>query len=262
MVFLDNEKTASALLKAVRDFTEYCDDEKAGLILTSVRAVGLLDIWVMFAFYDGPTVPSDVFANFTSVGPFLNTCKTQSYSALLTGNNAAVVKGSIYNIGTETMPLPNSTHGTEVMETIHRHWRGISGGVQSVPGVIANIAYQPFPKKMARIARAKGGDLLDLDDDVDRIVIELNYSHWFKLNRDKIDKAMTRTYEGINTLVQGFQASGKLPNAYLPLFMNDGYYRQDIFGRLRATQRELAQSVAQSVDAEGMWKKRTGGFKP
>lgn len=262
MTFTDSPAKASALLKAVRDFTEYCDDDKAALILTSVKVIGLVDVWVMFAFYDGPSPPDWVFANFTAAGTLTNTCKTQSYASLLSANNVGVVKGSVYSIGTETMPLPSSQNGAEVMGAFHSHWRSVAGSVGLVPGVIANVAYQPFSKRMARVARAKGGDIMDIDDDVDRIIIELNYSYLFKLNRDQMDKAMVETYDGFRKLVQQFQGKGKLPEAYLPLFMNDGYYRQDVFGRLRPAQRSLAQSVAAQVDPQGMWRTRTGGFKP
>ena len=262
MVFLHTTETAATLLKAVRDFTEYCDDEKAALVLTAVKGVGLIDLWIMFAFYDAPNPPTEVFANFTAAGTLVNTCKTQSYASLLSANNAGVIKGRIYTIGTETMPLPSTQDGAEVMGAFHSHWRSVASSVQTVPGVVANVAYQPFSKRMARIARANGGDVMDIDDDVDRIILELNYSFWFKLDREQIDQAMVSTYEGFRNLVEQFQGSGKLPEAYLPLFMNDGYYRQDIFGRLHPAKRELAKEVAASVDPQGMWKERTGGFKP
>jgi hypothetical protein len=34
-------------------------------------------------------------------------------------------------------------------------------------------------------------------------------------------------YKGTRDLVTGFQQNGKLSEAYLPLFMNDAYFRQD-----------------------------------
>jgi hypothetical protein len=48
---------------------------------------------------------------------------------------------------------------------------------------------------------------------------------------------------------------------YLPLFANDGYFRQDYFGRLRPENHALARRVRDKVDPEGMFARRTGGFK-
>jgi hypothetical protein len=52
----------SELLAALRNFTENYPDDKAGIIMTAeITALGLVDIWIMFLFYDGPTPPAGVF---------------------------------------------------------------------------------------------------------------------------------------------------------------------------------------------------------
>ncbi|KAI1097748.1 FAD binding domain-containing protein [Jackrogersella minutella] len=256
------EKTA-ALLSAVRNFTENYPDAKAGIIMTAERTLAtLLDIWVMFLYYNGPEPPPGVFDSFLDIGPTINTCKTQRYSDLLSGNNWAVVKGSVYTIGTETIPLPGPEDGPEIMGAIFDHWVNVSDTAKFVPGLIASIAFQPLPKEIATIASSKGGDMLDLDDDINRIIVELDYSFLFKSDYDQIDMTMRSTYDGIGDIVKGYQQSGALPSdAYLPLFMNDCFYPQDYFGRLRPEKLELAQSVEADVDPDGFWKERTGGFK-
>ena len=55
---------------------------------------------------DGPTPPAGLFDKFLAARPKINTCKTQSYAALLSGNNWSVLRGSTYVIGTETTALP------------------------------------------------------------------------------------------------------------------------------------------------------------
>lgn len=87
---------------------------------------------------------------------------------------------------------------------------------------------------MAAVARAKGGDLLDLDEDADRIVIEYNYSFMLEADRSAVDQAMQATYGGVRERALALTANETLPNVYLPLSANDGYYRQDYFGRLRS----------------------------
>ncbi|KAK8126862.1 FAD binding domain-containing protein [Apiospora kogelbergensis] len=261
--FSATDENNKKLLAAVRDFTEYYPDEKAGVILTAETTVGgLLDIWILFVYYNGPEPPAGVFSNFTDVGPLLKDVKTQSYAKLLTGNNWAVLRGSVYTIGTETTPLPSQEHGAEIMGSYLESWRNVSSGVLPVTGLIASVAFQPMPKRLAAKARSMGGDLLDLDDAVDRIIFEYDYSYWIPSDTEKVDRAMQDTYTGLATRVAGFQGEGKLPaDAYLPLFMNDGYFRQDYFGRLRPENAALARRVRDELDPQGLWATRTGGFK-
>ncbi|XDG03874.1 hypothetical protein ABKA04_003489 [Annulohypoxylon sp. FPYF3050] len=261
--FTATTETTAAILSAVRNFTENYPDNKAGIIVTAERTLAtLLDIWVLFLYYNGPEPPQGVFDEFLAIGPIINSCKTQRYSALLSGNNWAVVKGSVYTIGTETIPLPSAEDGPEIMGSIFDHWVNVSDTAKLVPGLIASIAFQPLPKQIPTLAKSKGGDMLDLDDNVNRIIVELDYSFLFKSDYDQIDSTMRATYDGIGDIVKTNQASGALPSdVFLPLFMNDGFYPQDYFGRLRPERLQLAQTVQANVDPDGFWKTRTGGFK-
>ncbi|KAF2823577.1 FAD-binding domain-containing protein [Ophiobolus disseminans] len=258
-LFFAADKTTQ-LLAAVRNFTENYPDEKAAIIMTAeLTALGAVDIWVMFLFYDGPTPPPGTFDIFTSLEPISNNCKTRSYYDLLTYNNFGVLKGSIYTITTETIPLPSIANGAEVLGAIHANWRNTTKSILGVAGIIGSIAYQPIPKVLARKARERGGDLIDLDDDVDRIIIEFNLSYWFDIDDATIDQATQRLYQGTRDLVTGFQGNGKLPEAYLPLFMNDAYFRQDYFSRLRS--HDFARAVRTRYDPDGFFRDRTKGWK-
>ncbi|KAJ3559592.1 hypothetical protein NPX13_g9511 [Xylaria arbuscula] len=264
LIFDATDEISTAILAAVRDFTENYDDDKAGIIVTAERTLAtLVDIWVIFLWYNGPERPEGVFDKFFDISDFkINTCKTQSVNSLLSGNNWAVVKGSVYTIGTETMPLPSAENGPEVMGAIFDHWVNVSNTAQLVPGLIASVAFQPLPKKLAQIAREKGGDMIDVDDDIDRIVLELDYSFLSSLSYSKIDGVMQETYGGFKTIVEGYQDSGLLPqDVYLPLFQNDCFYPQDYFGRLKPEKLALARRVQAEVDPKGFFKTRTGGFK-
>jgi hypothetical protein len=264
LIFDATDKVNKAMLAAVRDFTENYDDEKAGIIVTAERTLAtLVDIWVIFLYYNGPEPPASVFEKFFAISDFkINTCKTQSMNSLLSGNNWAVVKGSAYTIGTESIPLPSAVDGPEVMETIFNHWVNVSNTAALVPGLIASLAFQPLPKRLAQVARAKGGDMLDLDASYDRIVLELDYSYIGNLSSPKVDQTMRDTYGGFRNIVRGYQQSGILPSdAYLPLFQNDCFYPQDYFGRLRPERLALAQKVQKEVDPTGFWHTRTQGFK-
>ncbi|KAI5860495.1 FAD-binding domain-containing protein [Durotheca rogersii] len=263
LVFARTPGTDARLLRAVRDFTEHNADDRAAIIVTAERGnIDLLDAWILFLFYDGPVVPPGTFDNFTAAGPLLNTLKVQSYAHLMGTSNWVVVRGSVVTIATETVPLPPAASVDRVLGGLHAHWRDVSGTTLLVPGIIASIAWQPFPKRIARAARARSADLIDTDDTVDRLIVEMNYSFLLPSDYDRIDQAIQRTYGGMRDRVLGWQRDGTLPDAYLPIFMNYGYHRQDYFGRLRPESRALARSVADRVDPDGLFRTRTGGWKP
>ncbi|KAH8657747.1 FAD binding domain-containing protein [Xylariales sp. PMI_506] len=260
--FIADNDTSTQLLAALRDFTEYYPDDKAGIILTSERTLAtFVDLWIMFLFYNGPEPPVGVFDNFTAVGPTIDTTKTQSMYELISGNDWAVVTGSVYTIGTESTTLPSAENGAEVMADLYNTWVTASNEAALVPGLIASLAFQPVPKNIASAAQSKGGDLLDLDTSVDRIIMELDYSFWFNSDYTEVDQIMQDTYNGLGATVQKYQSQGKLPKGYLPLFMNDCFYRQDYWGRLIPENLELAQTIRDDLDPAGLWRDRTGGFK-
>ncbi|KAI2636578.1 FAD-binding domain-containing protein [Hypomontagnella submonticulosa] len=263
LVFLHSSETDAKLLKAVRDFTEYNDDDKAAVIVTAERGnIDLIDTWILFLFYDGPVVPEGIFKNFTDVGPLLDTTKVQTYASLMGGSNWVIVQGSVVQIGTETIPMPSAANGVKVMEGIHAHWRNMSDSVLLEPGIVASIAYQPFPKRIAQAARERGGDLIDADDEGHRLIIEMNYSFLPQSDYEKMDVTLQQTYGGVRERVLGWQQDGTLPDIYLPVFMNYGFHQQDYFARLRPENRAFAHAVSESVDPNGFFRTRIGGWKP
>lgn len=97
LIFDATSEVSTKILAAVRDFTENYDDDKAGIIVTAERTLAtLVDIWVIFLYYNGPERPEGVFDKFFDISDFkINTCKTQSINSLLSGNNWVVLKGSV-----------------------------------------------------------------------------------------------------------------------------------------------------------------------
>jgi hypothetical protein len=263
LVFLRTPEKDKKLLQAVRDFTEYNEDEKAAVIVTAERTnVNVVDSWIIFLFYDGATPPVGIFDNFTDVNPLLDTTRTRTYADLMALSNWVIVKASVVDIATETIPIPSAANSVEIMETLHNHWRNISATTLLVPGIVASIAWQPFPKRIAQKARELSPDLIDVDPDVDRFIVEMNYAFLPQNLYDSMADTMEATYTGVRERVLNWQQEGKLPQAYLPLFMNYGFYRQDYFGRLKPESRAVARRVSESVDPKGFFRDRTGGWKP
>jgi hypothetical protein len=263
LLYLRTPQKDKQLLQAVRDWTEYNEDDKAAIIVTAERTnLNIVDSWLIYLFYDGPTPPPELFKNFTDVNPLLDTTRTRTYADLMALSNWVVLKGSVVDGATETIPLPSSSNSVEVMEDLHAHWRNVSDTTLLVPGIVASIAWLPFPKRIAQKARELSPDLLDVDPDVDRIIIEINYAFTPQSLYERMANTMEATYSGIRERVVAWQAEGKLSDAYLPLFMNYGFYRQDYFARLKPESRALARRVADQVDPRGLFGTRTGGWKP
>lgn len=264
LAFIRTSRTDQRLLQAVRDFAEYNDDDRAAVIVTAERGnIDLIDSWILFLFYDGPEAPANTFKNFTDIGPVLNTCKRQSYSKLIGGSNWVIVPASHVLMGTETIPIPKAEDAARVFDELHGFWREVSSTTLLVPGIIASIAYQPFPKRIAEAARARGYDLIDADPDVDKLIIEINYSFLPLANYEKMNDVLEETYTGYRERVQAWQEDGTLPkDVYLPLFMNYANSRQDYWGRLKPESRALAADVAAEYDPNGLFAGRTGGWKP
>lgn len=232
LVYLRTPAKDTQLLRAVRDFTEYNEDPKAAVIVTAERAnVDVVDSWIIFLFYDGALPPAGIFDNFTDVNPLLDTTRTRTYADLMALSNWVVIKGSVVDIATETIPIPSAANQAEVMQTLHNHWRNVSETTLLVPGIVASIAWQPFPKRIAQKARELSPDLIDADADVDKFIIEMNYAFIPQSLYGQMADTMEETYTGVRERVVKWQAEGKLPEAYLPLFMNYAFYRQSYFER-------------------------------
>ncbi|CAI6256278.1 unnamed protein product [Periconia digitata] len=263
LVYLRTPSLDKKLLKAVRDFTEYNTDPKAAVIVTAERAnVDVVDSWIIFLFYDGPTPPPGKFANFTEANPILDTTRERTYADLIGLSNWVVLKGVNVQIATETVPLPSAENEEKVMEGLHKHWRDVSDTTLLELGIVASIAWQPFPKAIAREARKRSPDLIDAEDDYDKIIIEMNYAFVSPLSYNKMADTMETTYSGVRDRVVAWQQDNTLPETYLPVFMNYGFFRQDYFGRLKPESRALAKAVSQEVDPNGLFQKQTGGWKP
>ncbi|KKZ62715.1 hypothetical protein EMCG_02926 [[Emmonsia] crescens] len=249
------------VLAAVRDFTEYYPDDKAAIIAThNIGIADLLDIWLIFLFYDGETPPPGTFDNFTDIGPTLNTAKTQKYSDLVSAQDALVITGNIVDMAVEHSPLPSASN-PEVMQSINNHFTTVTKANKLIPGLFGTLSLQSIPKRLARHAKENGGDLLDLDDSVDRLLVELNYSYTFPSYRPRIESALKTVADAVRKDTLDRIKEGILPDAHLPLFMNDANHAQDYFGRLRPETLEYARRMRDVYDPQGLFRDRTGGFK-
>lgn len=250
------------ILSAVRDFTENYPDDKAAIIATNeITLATLVNVWILFVFYDGEEPPAGTFDRFTNIGPLTNTAGPTTYYELLSEFDALVIYGQALEITTEMSPLPNETVGLQVMKSYYDQFLNSTNSIATVPGLLATTALQPLPKRLARKARENGGDLLDLDDSIDRILFEVDFAYALPEQTSLVDKAVVDFFSGTRDLVLDFITNGTLPDGYIPLFMNDANWQQDYFSRLRPEKLQYAKEVRDRYDPDGFFKVRTGGFK-
>ncbi len=84
-------------------------------------------------------------------------------------------------------------------------------------------------------------------------------SYWFNIDDNTVDQATQKIFKGTKAIIDGYQQSGKLAEAYLPLFANDAYFRQDYFARLRTA--DFARGVREQYDSQNFFRDRTQGWK-
>jgi hypothetical protein len=179
---------------------------------------------------------------------------------MLLFDNTFVLKGSIYTIATETMALPNSTVGPTVMQGIYDTWHDVALTAGPVAGAIVSMALQPLPKRIHQISQSLGGVVMDFEPGYNGIVIEFDYSHLLPINHPVIDDKTVETYTKMGNKISEYEQSGLLPDIHRPLFMNDAYFRQDYWGRLKPETRQRFQAIQDRYDPLNILSAKTRGF--
>jgi hypothetical protein len=82
---------APEILTAVRNFTDEYPDDKAAIIVTFERSL-VIDLCILFLFYDGPEPPSGVFDEFTAIEHTSTTKTWDTYYDLLNHNNFFILQ--------------------------------------------------------------------------------------------------------------------------------------------------------------------------
>jgi hypothetical protein len=145
------------------------------------------------------------------------------------------------------------------MEGFYNSWHSNAASVKSIPGVVASIAFQPLPKMITQRSKEYGGVVMDFDDSKNHIIFELDYSYWYSKDDQQIDSIMQKTYSELGAKVKEFTQQGLLPKAHLPLFMNDAYFRQDYWGRLKDA--SVYRRTKNKYDGQSYLQEKTKGFR-
>ncbi|KUJ08661.1 FAD-binding domain-containing protein [Mollisia scopiformis] len=265
---------AEALLNATENFNEnYDKDPKAAVIVTGEIAIdSLLEIFVVFFFYDGPTAPAGIFDEFNAI-PFLTDgTETRSYYDLINSDDGTNLYGLRYLIRATTLPnLPNAT-GKALYNYHYNEWRNyvMTEGILH-PGFIFSLAFQPMPYIIPAESVAAGGNALGMNPaEGDRMWMEYDISWLTALGDDDahamsmnitatIDEYAKTVYAGIKNT--HFEAGNLEEEEYNPIFMNDAMYDQMPLQSYENDGYIKLKAIQQSVDPTGFFPSRTGGFK-
>lgn len=258
-------KRIEEVLAAAYEFTaENKDDPKAAIIPATQHFApgGDLgpDLLVLYVFYDGPEEPkTGPMAKVLAIKPDIDATKTQSYSSLLKANGAVIaIDNSRQQFRTYTLPhLPDVPDmSVQIMEKLKSLLKPVLLNPLSATGR-CGIGFQPLPAIIAAESKKRGGNAMGLDgDDLDRIVLELVCSGWQLPSDDEVFAGVTRDLVKWLDEKMAEWAPGK--NYYLPLFMNDAAWDQDVMRSYRGY--EEFKTLQAEADPEGFFSGRGGGF--
>ena len=94
-----------------------------------VTADTLVEVFVVFFFYDGPVPPDAVFEKFNAITALASSTTTQSYSSLVTANSQFSPYGFRYLMRGTTLPNLPAPQGTDLYNTHHDTWKKyVTGG--------------------------------------------------------------------------------------------------------------------------------------
>jgi hypothetical protein len=126
------------------------------------------------------------------------------------------------------------------------------------PSVTGTIALQPFGPLIGAKSQLNGGNAMGLTgNDPPRVIIEIAFL-WGNKSSDADVARLSKSFaDKVQERVKSKMAS-TFTSTYLPYFMNDAAYDQDVTGSYKnATKFSILQK---EIDPNGLFK-RTGSFK-
>ncbi|KAG5757677.1 hypothetical protein H9Q72_014180 [Fusarium xylarioides] len=260
-----DESKTDALYKAMHEFIPYSnEDPKAAIIVTSLILTGSSRINLLFYFYQGEKPPTTgAFADLLKIKSTLSTTKTQSYPDLLKSNGAGVsLLNSRISFRTATIPYfpKDSTVYAEITDkfvaitsTYFKDLRGFASQ--------CSVDFQPLPSSIGKHTEERGGNAIGFTaNDPDRVLLEIQCAWVEKRYGDAVrqfSKDLTAYIE--DKLPEWIERNGGDVDEYLPLFMNDAMFDQNVTG----TYKDYAKfkALQREADPEGVLRERMSGFK-
>jgi hypothetical protein len=236
----------------------------------------LVQAFVVFYFYNDASGPGPILDEYNAIEALSDNTKAGwLYGDLLKDNGQFSLEGMRYLIRENTIPsLPGSV-GMDLFNYTFNSWHDASQlrVLGAVDNLIFNMAFQPVPHQMieASVNSPYGGNRLGmLPETGDHCFMEYDLS-WLLPSTDALAAqylqevtqpvADYQRAKYSNTAPSNYKSGNLSFTNFNPVFMNDAMYDQD---PLRSYGEETYQRLAQiqkQVDSQGLFSKRTKGFK-
>lgn len=261
-----DETKADELYAALHEFVGHgAEDPKAAIIFTDlVLGVGTRSKLIYY-FYDGPTPPtSGPFAQFFNILNLACLPKRQKYSELLRANGEPLrLLNARSFFRTATIPYIASRPQMykEISEKLAKTTALFLNTPPLVRGIQFSVDFQPLPSVIGKKSAAKGGNAMGLGaSDPDRIVLIYQGAWNLPSDDEAAFKIAREVTSWLDEVVPQWMAEAGMPlDTYLPLFVNDAMFDQPVYQSYRDYERFKA--LQKSVDPDGLFSTRTGGFK-
>lgn len=239
------------VLNAVGNFTLYNTDPKASIIatyeklLTPSLDLNLDESIILFLVYDGPD-PGDVFNNFTSLDPLINTVSQMDYIEVI---NLPIPDSTLISRGDNIFRV-QAHHISESDKTFATSYNTWVEWCENNKGsyVLSSIDFQPIGKTLTDASASQGGNAMQMPE-----------GPWLWLNF-LIQTPLgipDAQYDAIQASFRDMVASVTSADD-LPLFINDASYDQNplqtfsTFDTLKATKMKY--------DPDSFFANYTGGW--
>lgn len=130
-----------------------------------------------------------------------------------------------------------------------------------VRGVQFSVDFQPLPSVIGKKSESKGGNAMGLTaSDPDRIVLIYQGAWNLPSDDEKAFDIARKLTSWLDEVVPQWMDEAGIPkDTYLPLFLNDAMYDQPVLQSYRDY--EKFKALQKSVDPQGLFSTRGGGFK-
>ncbi|UJO21579.1 uncharacterized protein CLAFUR5_09318 [Fulvia fulva] len=264
-----------ALLKATHNLVSDYYDPKAAVIVTfSTTLDTLVDIFVVFFFYNGPS-PGKILDELNAIPALIDSTKgPRSYRDLINANSAFSLNGMRYLIRTGTFPRLPGADGLDIYNYTFDSWYDAAKKYQltQLDNLIYSLAFQPIPHQLAAASKnaPNGVNLLGLDPAYgDKFFMEYDVS-WLVAPTDKYAAdsitQMTQPAQDYarskygNSPPTNYQSGDLSFTNFNPMFMNDAMYNQQPLQSYGQGTYQRLKQIQQQRDPKGLFS-RTGGFK-
>ncbi|KJY01491.1 FAD-binding domain-containing protein [Zymoseptoria brevis] len=268
------------LFRAVTNFIRTYPDAKAAIIPVfqfglPLNLLNAVTGPIVFFFYDGPTPPSSVFAEFEAITPLVSDTSTKSYYDLSQEAGGAGLNGfgnSFREVTVQNLPEDMMVDYLDVYWN-RTYKRVLTDGLEQPLDVqLVGFTPQPVSVRIAEASQAQGGNALGLDPkNGDRIWIENQFlwasgplckercPQYSKDLSEDLLQWQKKTYG--NVPPTNYQSGDLSFINYNPMFMNDAAPDQDVYTSYGSDNLRRLQAAKKHYDPTGFFTNRQGGFK-